>query len=217
MTANPRTKIVTDYDVEKLADNYGRLHGCYFLPHQNACELCKREAADFLASLPDAPTPEPTHDTKNGIPPIKLGPWRRVMALRHGCNQSALYGDDGELQCKECGVDFARMEPNEIDSRWMMLGRKRLQSLLLRSITSSTLMNVATTTEAAPRGELPTRGAFLARVSELYTSYPDCLAAPFSNHIETAWRLAFCEVVAKCAALERDSREITEAEVERAT
>jgi hypothetical protein len=43
---------VTDYDVEKLADNYGRLHGCYFL-HQNACELCKRGAADFLASLPD--------------------------------------------------------------------------------------------------------------------------------------------------------------------
>jgi hypothetical protein len=58
MTANPRTKIVTDYDVEKLADNYGRLHGCYFLPHQNACELCKREAADFLASLPEAPTPK---------------------------------------------------------------------------------------------------------------------------------------------------------------
>jgi hypothetical protein len=58
MTANPRTKIVTDYDVEKLADNYGRLHGCYLLPHQNACELCKRKAADFLASLPDAPTPE---------------------------------------------------------------------------------------------------------------------------------------------------------------
>jgi hypothetical protein len=48
--------------------------------------------------------------------------------------------------------------------------------------------------EAAPRGELPTRGAFLARVSELCTSHPDCLAAPFSNHIETAWRLAFLEL-----------------------
>jgi len=86
-----------------------------------AIDVVKR--SDVLAlydatpqSVPEAG--EPVVDTKNGVPPIKLGPWRRVMALRHGCNPSALYGDDGELQCKECGVDFARMEPDEIENHW---------------------------------------------------------------------------------------------------
>lgn len=32
----------------------------------------------------------------------------------HGCNQSARYGDDGELQCGECITDFRRLPMQEL-------------------------------------------------------------------------------------------------------
>jgi hypothetical protein len=160
MTANPRTKIVTDYDVEKLADNYGRLHGCYFLPHQNACELCKREAADFLASLPDAPTPEAIAKQEQDVETLnEIAGWLRNLVYTNDAT-----ADQAENYA--CDLEILASPPDAPPSA----------------------------PEAAPRGELPTRGAFLARVSELCTSHPDCLAAPFSNQIETAWRLAFLEL-----------------------
>jgi len=33
---------------------------------------------------------------------------RRLLWLHHGCHFSALYGDDGEMQCHACRVDFLR-------------------------------------------------------------------------------------------------------------
>lgn len=33
---------------------------------------------------------------------------RRLLWLRHGCRFSALYGDDGEMQCHACALDFKR-------------------------------------------------------------------------------------------------------------
>jgi len=33
---------------------------------------------------------------------------RYLLWLRHGCEMSALYGDDGEMQCKKCVIDFKR-------------------------------------------------------------------------------------------------------------
>jgi hypothetical protein len=100
MTANPRTKIVTDYDVEKLADNYGRLHGCYFLPHQNACELCKREAADFLASLPDAPTPEAIAKQEQDVETLnEIAGWLRNLVYTNDAtaDQAENYACDLEI------------------------------------------------------------------------------------------------------------------------
>jgi hypothetical protein len=41
---------------------------------------------------------------------------RRLLWLRHGCKFAALYGDDGEMQCAECGVDFKRMTAEQIDA-----------------------------------------------------------------------------------------------------
>lgn len=33
---------------------------------------------------------------------------RQVLWLSHGCDINALYGDDGEMQCSKCGIDFLR-------------------------------------------------------------------------------------------------------------
>ena len=39
---------------------------------------------------------------------------RQMLWLSHGCPFPALYGDDGEMQCNSCMIDFKRMEPSEI-------------------------------------------------------------------------------------------------------
>jgi hypothetical protein len=33
---------------------------------------------------------------------------RKMLWIRHGCDYYALYGDDGEMQCCKCGIDFKR-------------------------------------------------------------------------------------------------------------
>ena len=33
---------------------------------------------------------------------------RKLLWLHHGCNLPALYGDDGEMQCHSCQIDFKR-------------------------------------------------------------------------------------------------------------
>ncbi len=44
---------------------------------------------------------------------------RKIWWLSHGCPISALYGDDGELQCSGCMVDFKRESYAEImDKIW---------------------------------------------------------------------------------------------------
>lgn len=43
---------------------------------------------------------------------------RRLLWSHHGCHASALYGDDGEMQCGECGVDFRRLLPVSIVARF---------------------------------------------------------------------------------------------------
>jgi len=43
---------------------------------------------------------------------------RRLLWLRHGCDTGALYGDDGEMQCGHCIMDFKRMPAQEIENRW---------------------------------------------------------------------------------------------------
>jgi len=31
---------------------------------------------------------------------------RELLWLRHGCEGATLYGDDGNMQCPKCGIDF---------------------------------------------------------------------------------------------------------------
>lgn len=40
---------------------------------------------------------------------------RRGWWLSHGCSGVALYGDDGEMQCHDCRIDFRRYAPREIE------------------------------------------------------------------------------------------------------
>lgn len=40
---------------------------------------------------------------------------RELLWLRHGCSISALYGDDGEMQCGACLIDFKRASAEDIE------------------------------------------------------------------------------------------------------
>ena len=53
---------------------------------------------------------------------------REMLWVNHGCGISALYGDDGEMQCHKCMIDFKRMKPEDIQAIW----RKDFKSELLK-------------------------------------------------------------------------------------
>ncbi len=42
---------------------------------------------------------------------------RRLLWLNHGCIFASLYGDDGEMQCNKCLIDFKRDSEDEIDTK----------------------------------------------------------------------------------------------------
>jgi len=46
---------------------------------------------------------------------------REILWLRHGC--SNLYGDDGEMQCGSCILDFKRDSAQKIKDRFEEIGR----------------------------------------------------------------------------------------------
>jgi hypothetical protein len=54
------------------------------------------------------------------------GMLRRLLFIRHGCSGPTLYGDDGEMQCKACGIDFRCMSATEIEARWQQIGLQKL-------------------------------------------------------------------------------------------
>lgn len=55
---------------------------------------------------------------------------RKLLWLRHGCSIHLLYGDDGEMQCGVCKIDFKRLPSSEIDARFHEIGvTKYLASL----------------------------------------------------------------------------------------
>lgn len=49
---------------------------------------------------------------------------RELLWLGHGCQ--GLYGDDGEMQCGECRIDFLRQPAHEIEATFQ---RKALEKL----------------------------------------------------------------------------------------
>jgi predicted aminopeptidase len=55
-------------------------------------------------------------------------PWRRLLFLRHGC--VGLYGDDGEMQCGACALDFKRMPVADIEDRWKQINMRKLAERL---------------------------------------------------------------------------------------
>jgi len=52
---------------------------------------------------------------------------RKLLWLRHGCPVSALYGDDGEMQCPICMIDFLRDSPEQIESVFLKKTEKWIE------------------------------------------------------------------------------------------
>jgi len=50
---------------------------------------------------------------------------RRLLWISHGCPFPALYGDDGEMQCHQCCLDFKRDSVQRIDERFTTKGMER--------------------------------------------------------------------------------------------
>ena len=50
---------------------------------------------------------------------------RRLLWLKHGCSAS-LYGDDGEMQCNQCVIDFKRDSVEFIERRFNEIDFKKM-------------------------------------------------------------------------------------------
>jgi hypothetical protein len=57
---------------------------------------------------------------------------RRQVWLSHGCGTAALYGDDGEMQCGKCLIDFKRDEWPQIRDRLDSIALQRAQREALK-------------------------------------------------------------------------------------
>lgn len=44
---------------------------------------------------------------------------RTLLWLKHGCPSEALYGDDGEMQCHACAMDFKRDSATQMEQRFL--------------------------------------------------------------------------------------------------
>lgn len=51
---------------------------------------------------------------------------RELLWLRHGCPPFVLYGDDGEMQCTKCLIDFKRYSIDQIKERFESLSKIEL-------------------------------------------------------------------------------------------
>lgn len=56
---------------------------------------------------------------------------RKLLWLNHSCTQSLLYGDDGEMQCAFCMIDFKRDGVKDIEKRFNVIGMERMRKELL--------------------------------------------------------------------------------------
>ena len=52
---------------------------------------------------------------------------RRLLWFRHGCPTHVLYGDDGEMQCNVCFIDFKRMSAPAIARRWETVAERAIR------------------------------------------------------------------------------------------
>lgn len=54
---------------------------------------------------------------------------RSLLWLRHGCESSAKYGDDGEMQCNQCGIDFKRMLASDISKVFYGMNKREIEKM----------------------------------------------------------------------------------------
>lgn len=53
---------------------------------------------------------------------------KELLWLSHGC--IGLYGDDGEMQCGACMIDFKRMNASEIEETFRQIGIRKMKAHL---------------------------------------------------------------------------------------
>ncbi len=111
---NEATKWKADYGI--LADDYKQL--------QIDNEHLKRELHDINILVWRARKDEEIVEADESGMKYKeeCEHLRRLLFLRHGCGFDALYGDDGEMQCRECGIDFKQMSAEEISKKFQADG-----------------------------------------------------------------------------------------------
>ena len=56
-------------------------------------------------------------------PPTTERELRKVLWINHGCPVTALYGDDGEMQCSACRLDFKMMPLADLCMKLIGMGR----------------------------------------------------------------------------------------------
>lgn len=74
----------------------------------------KKEEAKEIVDSAIATIDRLTTDVKN---------LRRLLWLSHGC--LGLYGDDGEMQCGHCLIDFKRDTVEQIEKRLVERGKRK--------------------------------------------------------------------------------------------
>lgn len=62
---------------------------------------------------------------------------RQLLWVRHGCFISNLYGDDGEMQCNKCMIDFKRDSAYKIKQKFEQNASKALVKAIEQSLCSS--------------------------------------------------------------------------------
>jgi hypothetical protein len=65
---------------------------------------------------------------------------REMLWLSHAFRKHILYGDDGEMQCNTCRIDFLRMSPDEIKDiivrnnmkRYVRMSTSEIKDIIVR-------------------------------------------------------------------------------------
>ncbi len=60
---------------------------------------------------------------------------RTLLWINHGCDFAALYGDDGEMQCHRCMIDFKRDSIELMEEKWKKEIIKKYKGDLEKNIT----------------------------------------------------------------------------------
>lgn len=93
-----------------------------------------------MAGLPEWPSAPASSETTSE----EAKQLRRLLFLSHPC--SGKYGDDGELQCASCRIDFKRDSVEHIDLKLIARGMKLMDALL--SSPSPSILQKDTTANA---------------------------------------------------------------------
>ena len=121
----PKSKILGREEIVKELYNWsGNITG--------SADLTAKEMKEFLGDIADALLSAGTIKKVDveGIKKDNLK-LREILWLRHGC--TGLYGDDGEMQCGRCVIDFKRDSVNKIEKIFYENSLEELKKLSERN------------------------------------------------------------------------------------